>query len=245
MSQGSLFIITGTSKGIGRALLSQLLSQEEIKVIGISRTNTEIIHPNFKHISCDLTEVKEMEKRFENFFPEGEFESIVLINNAGWVGEIGHLGKLSSQSICKIFEVNTIAPAILMNAFIKKYAQMKAAKRTVVNVSSGAASKALDGWSGYSASKSALNMLTQTAQIEADLVQNGIRFFAVAPGVVDTDMQMEIRNASAADFSSLPKFKGLKENNQLSSPESAAEKILYLIENSEKFEGVIQDVRNF
>jgi benzil reductase ((S)-benzoin forming) len=169
----------------------------------------------------------------------------VLINNAGVIGEIAHLGKSSNQSIRQIFAINTIAPAILMNAFVKKYAQSKEAEKIVVNISSGAATKAIDGWSGYSASKAALNMLTQTAQVESDLKQSGIRFFAVAPGVVDTDMQQEIRNASTHDFSSLPKFIGLKENSQLSSPEYAAEKIMYLIENEEKFKEVIQDVRNF
>ncbi|MCL6259341.1 SDR family NAD(P)-dependent oxidoreductase [Aquiflexum sp. TKW24L] len=245
MSQGSLFIITGTSKGIGRALLTQLLLESTSRVIGVSRTNTEVTHPNYQHISCDLTDFEGMENCLEKIFPDGEFESIVLINNAGWIGEIAHMGNLSNQSIRQIFEVNTIAPAIMMNAFVKKHTQMKGAKRIVVNVSSGAASKSLDGWSGYSASKSALNMLTQTAQTEADLNQNGIRFFAVAPGVVDTEMQLEIRNASSTDFSSLPKFIGLKENNQLSSPEYAADKILYLIKNAEKFEGVIQDVRDF
>jgi benzil reductase ((S)-benzoin forming) len=170
---------------------------------------------------------------------------VILINNAGWIGEISHIGKLSNQSISHIFEVNTIAPAILMNAFVKVYGKMKGAKRIVINVSSGAATKAIDGWSGYSASKAALNMLTQTAQIEAELDQSGIKFFAVAPGVVDTEMQQEIRNASSDDFSTLPKFIGLKESGQLSSPEFAAEKILYLIDNAEKFDGVLQDVRNF
>jgi len=161
------------------------------------------------------------------------------------IGEIAHLGKSSNQSIRQIFAINTIAPAILMNAFVKKYIILKEAEKIVVNISSGAASKVIDGWSGYSASKAALNMLTQTAQNEADLDRNGIRFFAVAPGVVDTEMQLEIRNSSSEAFSSLPKFVALKENRNLSSPESLAEKIVYIIDNAEKFERVIQDVRDF
>ncbi len=245
MSATSLFIITGTSKGIGKALVGLVLQKSQIKVIGISRSKSEVKHPNYLHIACDLGKMEEIEDKLNEIFPEGKFERIVLINNAGVIGEIAHLGKSSNQSIRQIFAINSIAPAILMNAFVKKYAQSKEAKKIVVNISSGAATKAIDGWSGYSASKAALNMLTQTAQNESELDQNGIRFFAVAPGVVDTAMQQEIRNSSSKDFSSLGNFIGLKENNQLSSPEYAAEKIMYLIENQEKFNEVIQDVRKF
>lgn len=181
----------------------------------------------------------------DEIFPVGDFEKVILINNAGWIGEIAHLGKLSNESLRQIFEVNTIAPAVLMNEFVKRYGKLQGVKRIVINISSGASSKAIDGWSGYSASKAALNMLTQAAQTESDIDQTVIRFFAVAPGVVDTEMQQNIRNASLDGFSSLPRFIGLKESGQLSSPEFAAGKILYLVNNVEKFDGVIQDVRNF
>jgi len=245
MKATSLFIITGTSKGIGKALVRLALQENQNRVIGISRSKAEVIHPNYLHLACDLGKIEEIENKLNEIFPEGEFERIVLINNAGVIGEIAHLGKLSHQSICQVFAINTIAPTILMNAFVKKYAQSKEAKKIVVNISSGAATKAIDGWSGYSASKAALNMLTQAAQVESDLNLSSIRFFAVAPGVVDTAMQQEIRNSSSEDFSSLGKFIGLKENNQLSSPDYAAEKIMYLIENEGKLKEVIQDVRKY
>lgn len=245
MKATSLFIITGTSKGIGKALVRLVLQENQNKVIGISRSKSELIHPNYLHLAFDLGKIGGIENKLNEIFPKGDFDRVVLINNAGWVGEIAHFGNLASKGISQVFEINTIAPALLMNGFVKKYSELHAAKKIVVNISSGAAIKAIDGWSGYSASKAALNMLTQVAQVESDLNQSGIRFFAVAPGVVDTDMQQEIRNASTDNFSSLPKFIGLKENSQLSSPEYAAEKIMYLIENEEKFKEVIQDVRKF
>lgn len=245
MSAASLFIITGTTKGIGNALVRRVLQESQNTVIGIARSKSNVTHPNYRHIACDLGDMEALENKLDEIFPNGDFKSLVLINNAGWIGEIAHIGKLSNPSIRQIFEVNTIAPAILMNVFVKKYSGLKGVKKVVINISSGAANKAIDGWSGYSSSKAALNMLTRAAQIESDMDQNGIRFFAVAPGVVDTEMQKNIRNASSSDFSTLPKFIGLKENRQLSSPESAAEKIMYLIENEEKFKEVIQDVRNF
>lgn len=245
MSKGSLYIITGTSRGIGKALVVKLSHIESNRIIGIARADNEINQPNYLHLKGDLADLNWIEKNADIIFPEKDFEKIVLINNAGWIGDIAHFGKISNQSFNRIFEVNVIAPAVLMNEFIKKYSGLGNAKRIVINISSGAAIRPLDGWSGYSSSKAALNMLSQVAQMESEIDQNGIRFFALAPGVVDTDMQEAIRSASQSDFSTLPKFIGLKENSLLSSPETVAEKILYLIDNSEKFEGVVLDVRNF
>jgi benzil reductase ((S)-benzoin forming) len=141
--------------------------------------------------------------------------------------------------------LNSIAPAVLMNAFINKYGKYKERGRIIINISSGAAKKVIDGWACYAASKSAINMLSEAAAAEAAMDQTGIRIFAVSPGVVDTDMQAEIRSADEETFSSLPKFVGLKENNQLSSPQHAAEKLIELMENADRFEGVLQDVREY
>jgi benzil reductase ((S)-benzoin forming) len=245
MSSSSLYIITGSSKGIGEALVDLLLQQADCEVIGISRTKVVRDNPNYKHLEIDLGQIEELIKKVGEIFPSKEYGKIVLLNNAGWIGEIDHFGELADQSIKKIFDINTIAPAILMNAFVRSYRDLTNTERIVVNISSGAAKKSVDGWSGYSASKAALDMLTKTAQLEAEIDNSGIRFFAVAPGVVDTAMQSDIRSASEKSFSSLGKFKKLKENNQLSSPFHAAEKLLSLILHPDKFSDVLQDVRDF
>ncbi|WP_373520507.1 SDR family NAD(P)-dependent oxidoreductase [Aquiflexum sp.] len=245
MSSSSLYIITGSSKGIGKALVDLILLEEDCEVIGISRSKVVKENPNFTHLEIDLGQIDELINGVDEIFPKKEFKKIVLVNNAGWIGEIHHFGNLNDQSFKNIFEINTIAPAIMMNVFVRNYAELVNSERIVVNISSGAAKKSIDGWSGYSASKAALDMLTKTAQLEAELDKSGIRFFSVAPGVVDTDMQSAIRSASEESFSSLKKFKTLKENNQLSSPQHAAEKLLFLIKNPDKFPEVLQDVREF
>ena len=226
-------------------MVDLLLQKEDCEVVGISRSKVFKNSSSYTHLEIDLGQIDKLNDRVVEIFPKKEFKKIVLVNNAGWIGEIAHFGDLENESIQKIFEINTIAPAILMNAFVKTYGTCTNCERIVVNISSGAAKKSIDGWSGYSASKAALDMLTKTAQIEADLNGIGIRFFAVAPGVVDTDMQSDIRSASEKNFSSLPKFKTLKETNQLSSPIHAAERLLFLIQNSDKFKDVLQDVREF
>ncbi|WP_194777628.1 SDR family NAD(P)-dependent oxidoreductase [Pararhodonellum marinum] len=245
MTKKSLYIVTGSSKGIGEALVNELLQAPTNQVIGISRSAASFDSNAYHHLCCDLGDGNAFEDILDDIFPLGDYEKIVLVNNAGWIGQIAHFGKLKHESIQTIFQINTIAPAILMNAFVQKYADQKHAERLVINISSGAARKAIDGWSGYSASKAALNMLSETAQAESERNGSGIRFFALSPGVVDTGMQEDIRAASASEFSLLEKFKGLKSQNELSDAAGVAKKILHLIFHSNEFDGVLQDVRDF
>lgn len=240
----SLFIITGSSKGIGLALVEQLLEHPSNHIIGIARSESPLAHERYQHFQSDLSDIQSLIKQVDDFFPSNSFERIVLVNNAGWIGEIEHVGHLQPENILSLYNLNVIAPAILSNAFAKAYGAVDAVK-LVINISSGAAKKGLDGWSGYSSSKAAINLFTEAAQNESNLNKNGIRYFAVAPGVVDTAMQTDIRSAKSESFSSLAKFQGLYQNNQLSSPSHAAQKIIYLIEHFGEFEGVLQDVREF
>jgi benzil reductase ((S)-benzoin forming) len=245
MPKSALYIITGSSKGIGKTLVDKLLEKDENQVIGIARSPYEMAHPRFLNLSLDLSNVKETLKSLDRMMPQGDFDKIVLVNNAGMIGPIEHLGNMDPKSIHQVFMLNTIAPAILMNDFVHKYGSLKEVDRLIINISSGAAKKAIDGWACYSASKSAINMLSEAAVVEAELDATGIRIFSVAPGVVDTYMQAEIRNADVKAFSTLSKFVGLKENQQLSSPLHTASKIIELIDNPSRFKGIHQDVREF
>jgi benzil reductase ((S)-benzoin forming) len=245
MAKDKLYIVTGSSKGIGAALVKQLLKDPGNSVIGIARSQKSLSDPRFTALSLDLSDYKGILDHLEQIFPVGDFQEIVLVNNAGWIGEIQHLGKMAPEGIYRIFMLNTIAPTVLINAFIKTYGNQKGVNRMIVNISSGAAKKAIDGWSCYSASKAAVNMLSEAAAAEAKLDGTGIRIFAVAPGVVDTAMQQDIRSADAVSFSSLSRFVELKEKQQLSSPSFAAGKIIELIQNAEKFDEVLLDVREF
>ncbi|MBD8491215.1 SDR family NAD(P)-dependent oxidoreductase [Echinicola sp. CAU 1574] len=239
----NLYILTGCSKGLGKALLDKLVGSEKNQVIGISRSAMES-GDGFTHVELDLADSAGLIKELSSIFPPGNFKKIVLINNAGWIGEIGPLGKLDPTGIAKINAVNVVAPAILINEYVRKYYDQKCEK-LVVNISSGAASKDVDGWSGYCSSKAALNRMTRVAQVESELKGYGINYYALSPGIVDTPMQADIRSADQENFSGLKKFKAFKSNNELSSPEAVAEKVLYLIDHLDEFTEVIQDVRDF
>ncbi|WP_209330479.1 SDR family NAD(P)-dependent oxidoreductase [Lunatimonas salinarum] len=241
--QTSLYIVTGSSKGLGRALVESLLRRPDTKVVGISRSEEKATE-RFFPIQLDLSDIQTLIGNLDRVFPSGSYQRVVLINNAGWIGEIGPMGDLSPLGIATVHLVNTVAPAILTNAFIEKYGN-STPEKVVINVSSGAARKAVDGWSSYCSSKAALNQFTLVAQEESDLKGYGIRYIALSPGIIDTPMQGEIRAASQERFSQLEKFKAFKDTNQLSTPAETAAKVNYLLDHLDEFPGVLLDVREF
>jgi benzil reductase ((S)-benzoin forming) len=95
-------------------------------------------------------------------------------------------------------------------------------KTDIVNVSSGAASHPIDGWAMYCSSKSAAKAFFDTVALE----HSAVRLLQINPGIVDTDMQQEIRNASHDQFSRLEEFITYKKNNALQTPEEAAKNIM-------------------
>ena len=238
------YFITGSSRGIGRALVDKALTQSDTRVMGFSRTASEN-HPHYTHVAVDLSDVSALAERVDSLFPAVEApRRLVLINNAGTLGEVKYLGDLDDSSIITLFNLNVTAPTLLINAFIRQYRAVQAQK-LIINVSSGAGKYPVDGWSGYCASKAALDMVSQVAALESELRPDGFRVFALAPGVVDTAMQDHIRTTDAANFSKLRKFMDYKAENALDDPATTAEKFFQLINHPERFAEVIQDVRNF
>lgn len=238
----SLLILTGHTKGLGNAILGRFLHLENTQVIAISRTGLEIQHPNLTEVHLDLSDLAGLEAHLPKIFPTGDFEEVMLVNNAGWIGEVKPVGKLHPKGIRKVMNLNLLAPMILTNAFAKAYSEVKG-RKVICNISSGAAHKPLSGWGEYCSSKAGLAMFSQVAAKE--LSDSGFRVFSLAPGIVDTEMQAEIRAADESDFPALDRFKSYKESNQLSSAAAVAEKIFYLLAHPELFPEVLQDVRNF
>lgn len=238
----TLLILTGHSKGLGRAILDHYLSMDQVDVIAISRTALSITHPRLTQKDLDLSDLSVLQQELDSIFPSEEFENYLLINNAGWIGEVKPIGELDPKELRQQVNLNLLAPMFLTNTFIKKY-KSNSVKKVICNISSGAATRPVSGWGGYCSTKAALAMFTMVA--DRDNKTESFHFYSLAPGIVDTTMQDEIRQADVKDFPELEKFKSFKEKGELTAPALVAEKIGYLLGNPERFPEVIQDVRNF
>lgn len=211
-----MVIITGASSGIGKACAEFYLAKGE-HVVGISRTQ-EIKHENFKFVSCDLSDYNAL-AQLELTDYLNEDDRFLLINNAGTVGAIKRSHKVELKDYYNVAVLNIVALQHLCSQFLR----CNLPNKTIVNISSGAAQRPIPSWAAYCASKAAVDMYSETLQAEIDEVKGTTKVFSLAPGVVDTNMQVAIRNSNEKDFSSHQKFVDLKESNELRSPKEVAE----------------------
>lgn len=223
-----IYIITGTSSGIGKALANLILNNAPCKVLGISRRQT-IEHPSYFHINADLSQsiIDTTLKEITKILTIHKAKELVLINNAGTVTPIGKIGCLDNKQIERAFYLNSITPAILTN-FIVESAIEQNVHLKILNIGTGASTNPIEGWSTYCASKAALKMLTEVWKKEGYQNNWNIDFQEFSPGVVDTEMQTEIRSVTNDQFDRLDQFKKFKTDNLLESPEKTAEKIFEL-----------------
>jgi benzil reductase ((S)-benzoin forming) len=215
-------VITGTSSGIGKAIAELLLS-EGMPVIGIGRRHT-IEHPAYEAVICDLSD----EKAVRELPFEGKITTdVLLINNAGILGNVRRLSDQQQPDIAAVLAVNTVAPAVLMHTFSRICGERH--ELTVVNISSGASKRAIPSWAAYCASKAALEMLSETFFLEEREKGRNTKVYAVSPGVVDTNMQAQIRAVDPKDFAASETFHSYRENNELARPETVARKLMKLL----------------
>ena len=235
------FFITGSSKGIGQALVEQLLHKTDNLLVGISRTNN-LQHKNYKFVKLDLSKLQNV---IDFNFPQLDSPNrIVLINNAGVIGDIKILGNKSKQSIVDTYNINIIAPNLLMNQFISQFQDIDCEK-IILNISSGAGRHSVTSWSDYCASKAALDMCSLVVSDEQKNKEYPIRVISLAPGVIDTSMQAEIRAAKTEDFDKHDYFIALKKNASLSQVKDVAHKIIKILHKKTIVkEDVILDLRD-
>ncbi|MEY3648183.1 MAG: hypothetical protein RLZ13_1068 [Bacteroidota bacterium] len=238
----TLLVLTGHSKGIGQALLQHFLGQDGMQVHALSRTKGQLSHPQLKEWAVDLSDAAAVEAILPDLFPRIAADRYLLINNAGWIGEIKPTGKLQPASLQRALQLNLLTPMLLSNAFAQAYGD-SLGQKLICNLSSGAASKPLPGWASYCSSKAGLEMFSRV--MDTEWRSEAFRVFSVAPGIVDTDMQQEIRGAQSADFPALARFRGYHSEGMLSPAAAVAEKIGYMLSHPDQFPEVVQDVRQF
>ena len=152
-------IITGTSTGIDFAL-AEYFGKKGHQVYGLSRKNTE--SEFFKTIPTDITDHSQVEHAISEIL-KTEKSIDLLINNAG-MGMVGAVEDSTQEEILKLFNLNLVGAVQMMTGVLPKMREQKSGK--IINISSIGSEMGLPFRGFYSASKSALDKVTEAIRYE-------------------------------------------------------------------------------
>lgn len=202
---GHVAIVTGASRGLGRAIARRLAARGLYLVItardgeALAEITTELRGATrVEAIPGDVSELEHVHRliaRANDAF--GRLD--LLVNNASTLGHVPMpaVEHLSPAVFQRLFETNVFAPLHLMQHALPLLIRSGG---TIVNVSSDAALNAYPGWGGYGASKAALEHLSRTLAAEVDGF--GVSILVVDPGSMDTRMHRDAE--PDADFAAMP-----------------------------------------
>jgi len=223
----NLYLITGTSKGLGKALAAQVGRDPECELIALERSPDAPVAGGAR-LQVDLADVQAIEEvcdRIELRIRGKRYAKAVLINNAGVVSPVGPLERVDAGELDRNLRVNLIAPLLLMRRFLRA-TEGAALLRRIINISSGAGRRPIAGWAAYCAAKAGLDMATRTVALDCAAQRKPVEVVSLAPGVIDTPMQGVVRSASAADFPDLERFLQMKADGTLRQAADVAADIL-------------------
>ena len=223
----NLYIVTGTTRGLGAALAAEIAKDAGNELIAIGRAPDGDI-PGGVHFAADLADssaVAPLVARIASRIGTRRYEKAVLINNAGIVQPVAPLERADPTDIERNLQVNLVAPMVLMREFLR-ITEGSARLRRIVNISSGAGRRPISGWSAYCAAKAGLDMATRVVALEAQSRGLAIEAVSLAPGVIDTGMQEHVRGADASDFADVERFRQMKADGTLREAIDVARDIL-------------------
>ena len=250
MQAPHLYILTGASRGMGLAMARQLLAPDHALLCISRRENAELAIQaqasacQLEHWPLDLDHGREAAAMLRQWLsrPGARYASATLINNAGVIPSIAPLSALTPEDIAHALRVGLEAPMALTAAFLAVTGSW-GVPRKVLNISSGLGRRPMASQAVYCAAKAGLDHATRCLALEEALKPDGARVCSLAPGVIDTDMQVQLRGADAAAFPDRARFEQLKSGGQLDSPETAARKVLAYLARPDFGAEAVADVR--
>ena len=246
MSQQQLFIVTGSSRGMGEAIVHKLLQPGHL-VLGIARNENASLAIAARNRGvellqwqADLSQPLPVATRLREWLQQGldatRFESIHLINNAALVSPPGPVDSCTLEALSSTVRVGLEAVLLLSAAFLQG-TQAWAAERRILNISSGLGRRAMAGAAPYCAIKAGMDHLSSAMSLD------GVKVVSLAPGIIDTEMQVQLRSADPALFPEQARFAAFKSEGQLDSPADAAEKVVRYLMRKDFGATVLADVR--
>ena len=215
-------MITGASRGLG-AGSAEYFAAQGMRLALCARSQPVLAgNDDVLGVRCDITD----EGQFEEFGRRalqhlGHID--LWINNAGVLEPIKPLRDVTSEKFRRHIDINLTGVFLGSRQFVR-YLHAAERQGVLINISSGAAQHGYAGWSAYCAGKGGVDRLTEAVQLEE--ADHGLRAHAVAPGIIDTDMQAMIRNTSADDFPMVDKFLEYKRDDAFNTPEFVAQHLL-------------------
>jgi NAD(P)-dependent dehydrogenase (short-subunit alcohol dehydrogenase family) len=173
----------------------------------------------------------------------GAWRSVTLINNAGVIPRIGPMSQADAADLGHALRVGLEAPMQLTAAFLAA-TENWGMPRKVLNISSGLGRRAMASQAGYCAAKAGMDHFTRCLALEEALKPMGAKVCSLAPGVIDTDMQTQLRDADASAFPDQAGFIQLKAAGQLASPAAAGARVLAFLNRPDFGAHPVADTRD-
>jgi len=255
MNNKHLSIITGASRGLGLALAQALIEQGH-SLLCISRnTSNDLQELAKRHGSkleqwtLDLSQPGEVAVRLQAWLgtqDAGQLASATLINNAAALPRIAPLSEADPDELARVLRSGLEAPMLLSAAFLRAtqaWPTTASVERKVLNISSGLGRRAMASQAGYCAIKAGMDHFTRCVALEEALKSHGAKVCSIAPGVIDTDMQVTLRAGAQQQFPDLAVFQGMKDKGQLSAPADTARALLAYLAGPDFGKEPIADIR--
>lgn len=247
-----LFIITGASRGMGFCLAEQLLTPGH-QLLCISRTissdlaaTAQQLGGGLHQLACDLSEPQHAATQLGQWLAAqqpDQVASVTLINNAGTIPSIAPLGESDPADLSRALRIGLEAPLVLTAAFLATTRTWKT-RRRVLNISSGLGRRPMASQAAYCAAKAGMDHFTRCLALDEAVLPNGAKVCSLAPGVIDTEMQLQLRSASPALFPDQGSFAQLKAGGQLTSAHDAAARVLAFLNRDDFGSQAVADVRH-
>ena len=248
-----LTLLTGASRGLGHAMALQLLAQPGATLVCISRRSDAALAQaaqqagtQLEQWELDLAEPAAVAERLGAWLQAidpARFARATLINNAGTVGQPRPLADGVPAELAQALRVGLEAPMLLAGAFLGA-TRAWTGRRELLNISSGLGRNAMGSQAPYCAAKAGMDHFSRAVALEQAALANGAKIVSLAPGVIDTDMQVQLRGTPADAFPDRERFVQLKANGMLDSAETAASKVLGYLNRADFGSKPVADVRD-